>query len=226
MVQGGITTTTGLYSDEILNDWFKKAYAFAAGYRKWPFTEGRVSTTFASLVTDEDGLLVGEYPEGWKSDSIRLLKIGGERLDKKDFYKFQNYLEDNSSAEDKIFSDFSRRYYVNPNASVSGTVVMWGQYSPYLDVTDLSALTVFSYNEDEGNEAIVEEMMSYVKKKEDKLAEAEAHHKRAIEILDRIWQRTREEQFAYQEVGGDGMFERFDAVEGGFHDEILKRDQF
>ncbi len=69
IVQGGISTSVGFFTDTILNTWIDKAHKWAAGYKKWPFTEGRVSTTYvADASTDEVGFT---YPEGWKPDSIR-----------------------------------------------------------------------------------------------------------------------------------------------------------
>ena len=52
-------------------------------------------------ILDEVGF---NYPEGWKPDSIRLLRIGGKRFKKINFYKYQEFREDFSSDKKKIFS--------------------------------------------------------------------------------------------------------------------------
>lgn len=226
LVRLSISTTTTSASgvtDTILNNWLLEAYRWAAAYKKWPFTEGRVSTTYATAITtNEDGYLVGDYPEGWKSDSIRLLKIGGNEVSKKEFYKFTKYLEDNSSANDRIFSDYSRRFYINPRIDVSGTVTVWGQYTPVVDLTDYTvAVTVF---EQDGNDAIAEEMLRYAKERQQKSNEAEVHHQKAKEILDGIWERVQAEQYAYQLPSDDGIFKRFDVLKGGFEEN--NTDQF
>src|SRR3990167_2626147 len=106
LVRLGVSSTVAYYTDAIILEWITQAHKWAAGYKKWPFTEGRVSTTFASLYTNEDGYLTGVYPEGWKPDSIRLLTIGGKRVDKKNFYKFQEFLEDNPASTERLFTDF------------------------------------------------------------------------------------------------------------------------
>ena len=225
LVRNQTSTAVAFYTDSILNDWADQGYKWAAAYKKWPFTEGRASTTYASLIADEDSMLVGQYPEGWKSDSIKMMRIGGKKVDKKEFYKFRQYLEDNESATDRYFSDFGRQYYINPNIDISGTVTVWGQYTPGILDDAITATTVFSA-EEEGNEAIVEMMMSYAKKREKKLNESQVHQAEAMRILEGIWTRIQAEQYGYQVPPDDGMFKRFDVLEGGFSDEIFKRNQF
>lgn len=227
LIQNQKSTTAAFYTDAILSDFIDKAHKYSAGFKKWPFTEGRQSTTFASLVTDEDGFLRGEFPEGWKPETIRLLKIGGKRLIKKDFQKFHQYFEENASADDRFFTDRGLNYYINPNIDLSGTVTVWGQYTPAtIDATDDTAKTVFTDNAEEGNEAIVEFMLSYAMKREKKKAEALSHVKEGQRILNEIWDRIKDEQFDYEGTPDDGMFERIDVVEGALRDDLFKRDQF
>jgi hypothetical protein len=227
LVQLQASTTVGFYTDAILDDWIDKAHQWAAGYKKWPHTEGRASTTFASLASNADGLLEGNYPEGWRADSIRKMRIGGKRVKKQNFEKFLDFIEDFSSDTRRMFSDYGRVYYVNPNIDLSGTVAVWGQYSPAtIDSTDDQAETVFSQGAEEANEAIIEEVISYAKKREQKLAEAQAHHQSARAILDELWSRHGDEQFGYHSPDNDGMFERFDAVDGMYYNDKFKRDQF
>lgn len=227
LIRNNISTTDSFVDDTTLQNWSRDAHIYCAGYKKWPGTEGRVSTTFASYVTDEDGLLVGEYPEGWKPDSIRLLKIGGKIVAKKNFYKFQQFMEDNPSSTERIFSDYNRRIYVNPNIDLSGTVTAWGQFTPAVDTSDVSnAVTIFSNFDEEGNEAIVERMTAYLKRREGEDDEAEKAEKRANEKLDEVHGKIKDEQFGYQDTDNDGLFKRMDVVNGGFREDIISRDQF
>jgi hypothetical protein len=227
LVRNNRTTTDGFITNAILQDWTRQAITWVCSYKKWPATEGRVSTTFASLKTSEDGYLVGEYPEGWKSDSIRLLTIGGKEVEKKNFYKFRKFVEDYPSDNDRVFTDFNRQYYVNPRIDLSGTVTCWGQYTPFIDVTDLSATTPFSGNEEEANEAIVDKMSSYLKYRENKGNEALVCEQSAKLKLNELWQRIQDEQFAYQQPKGDyGMWERVDILGGDYYSDTIKRDQF
>lgn len=213
------TSASGKFTDDIMHDWFHAAYRWATARHKTPLTEGRVSTTFT-------GNEESEYPEGWKSDSIRYLEIGGDRYQKTLFQDYMDYRENYSDGEDKIFTDHGRRIFINPNADGSGTLTMWGQYTPAkLDVSDRDSLTVFSDAEIEGNDAIVEEMSKFVKLRERKLDEAEYHHAEAKSILDEIYGRIGGEQMGYLPKESE-MFERIDVLGGGYYEDTLKRDQF
>ena len=224
LVQLGASTTVAFYTDTILDDWVDKAHQWASGAHKWPFTEGRINTTYVADASLEVGF---NYPEGWKPDSIRLLHVGGKRFKKLNFLNYQEFREDFPDDEKKVFSDHGRLYFINPNADVSGTTTMWGQFTPAaLAETDGTVTTVFSDVVDEGNEAIVEEVMSYAKKKQQNLQEALVHHQRAQQILEEIWKRIQDEQFAYQNVEGEGLFKRIDVLGGALRDDIFKRDQF
>lgn len=223
LVRSGVSTTTttsgGLYTDTILNSWVNSAHRWAASYKKWPFTEGRVSTTYAG--TEEI-----PYPENFKTDSIRFITIDGERFQKTNFEDYVIFRDERPDANDKIFSDFSRIYFINPSAGLSGTLWAYGQYLvASLDTTDLTATTIFSNAEEDGNEAIVEEMISYARMREKKTQEAEYHHQRAQQLLDKIWEKNGAEQFAYQ-AKDRGMFSRVNIVNGRRWSDEIKRDQF
>lgn len=226
LVRSNRATTDSFITDAMLNDWVRQANNWATTFKKWPFSEGRVSTTWASGVTSEDGYTVFEYPEGWKSDAIRLLTVGGKRVEKKQFNEFQKYLEDVSGATDRIFTDFARRIYVNPRIDVSGTVTAWGQYSPVIDPTDQTATTVFSYNDEDGNEAMVLQMISYLKDREHLADESMLFAQKAQAKLEEVWGRIAIEQFNYGPTQTDGMWKRIDIVNGGYRKDINNPNQF
>lgn len=225
LVRLGKDTTSAWTSATIVNSWVDQAHRWASGFKKWPFTEGRVSTTFASLVTSEDGYLRGEYPEGWKSDSIRQLVIGGDRVQKLNWEDFQMYLENHEDDNERIFSDFGRSYYINPRIDLSGSTTVWGQYTPaILDDESASDDTVFR-GEEEGNQAIIEESVSYALRRDGKETEYINHHKIAEDHLNKLWERITAEQFAYQSKDR-GMFTRVDILNGGYYDDELDTNQF
>lgn len=226
LVRLGTSSTSGYYSDTILNDWLKQAHVFCAGYRKWPFAEGRVSTTFTSSNTDELGNVVYNYPEGWKADSIRLLQIDGKRLEKLTLRDFQQLREDYPSANDRVYTDFAQRYYINPSIDLSGTITLWGQYTPAeLDTSDNTTQTVFSTSDDEGNLAIVEEMQAYAYSRERDEQRAQIHHQKALELLEQVWKKYADEQFGYL-TKNRGIWERIDVLDGQRYGDQLRRDQF
>jgi len=218
LVRNNRTTTDGFITDANLKTWFNDANIWGASYKKWPFTEGRVSTTYTT---------VEEWNfEGYKADSFRILQVGGKRLKKLNFEDYQIFREEEASSNDRVYSDFGKLVFINPNIDASGTLTGWGQYQPIVDVTDETGLTVFSDWDAEGNEAIYEKMSSFLKRREHLTQEAELHDQRANTKLDEIWKRILDEQFKYQtHPTSGGMFERFDVLDGRPTDEI-KRDQF
>ena len=222
LVRNNRTTTDAFITDDMLEDWVREAHTWSASRYKWPFTEGRVSTTYA---VDSDDIGLG-LPEGWKADSIRLLQVGGKRFTKINFLNYQQFREDFASDSKKVWSDHGRLYFINPNADVSGTTTFWGQYQPLIDPTDPNATTIFSTNDEEGNEAIVEKITSYLKRREHLVDEAEVHDQRAVSKLDEVWQRIKDEQFAYKNVEDEGLFKRIDVLGGAFRDDLNKRDQW
>lgn len=227
LVRNNRTTTDGFITDATVQGWLKDAHTWATGYKKWPMTEGKYSTTSASTTTSAEGYTTLGYPENWKSDSVRLLLVGGKRFDKKNFYKFQSFIEDNPADTSKIYSDFGRQILINPNASeFSGTVVLWGQYQPILDVTDLTAPTAFSNADEQGNEALVIKMTSYLKYREHLIYEAQVDDQTASAKLEEVFTKIGEEQFAYQDTQNEGWMKRFDVLRGGFKEDIFRRDQW
>jgi len=219
LVRGNIATSVGFVNDTILNDWARAAALWAASTHKFPFSEGRVSTTFSA--TEEWNF------EGYKADSFRLVQIGGKRLKKLDFRNYQIFREEEPNATERVFSDFGRTVFINPKVDLTGTLTAWGQYTPNLDPTLKTDTTVFSGYDEEGNEAIVLEMLAYLKDREKKPLESKAYHDRATLLLDGIWKRALDEQFQYQtHPDSGGMFRRFDVLEGDYQEEIFRRDRF
>ena len=219
LVKLNTSTTVAFYSETIINNWINQAYLYTAGYKKWPFTERRDNTT--SFSTEENS-----YPSDFRTDSIRLLQVGGERLQKLNFEDYQIYREENPTGTEKVYSDFGRTFFINPYAGVTGTITAWGQYAVAdLDTTDNTATTVFSAGEEDGNSAIVEEVLSYAKLRESKPSEAKFHHERCLEILSNIWERHQAEQFAYH-TKDRGMFERLDVLRGGMRDDLFNENRF
>ena len=216
----GVSTTNAFYTDAILDAWIKGATRWATSFKKWPFTEGRVSTTFAG--TEEWSF------EGYKADSFRMMQIGGKRLDKLNFEDYQIFREEDETGADRVFTDYGRLVFINPNIDLSGTLTAYGQYTPVdIDSTDLNSTTVFSNGDEEGNEAIVEEVISYAKTREQKDKEAEYYHQRAIQILDTVYKKVADEQFNYKtHRARGGMWKRIDVTAGGVEDDKINRDQF
>lgn len=230
LVRNNRSTTDSFITDSMLQGWLSDAHTWAAAYHKWPFTEGRISTTF----TTGTGEGSDEWNfEGYKSDSIRIMTIGGNRLVKLNYDDYRILKEERPDANDRVFSDFGRTVYINSKADVSGTLWAYMQYQPYIDTTEDAAtvaggggVTIFSDWDEEGNEALVEKMSCFLKRREHLENEAELHDKRAANKLEEVYQRALDEQYAYQtSPTREGWMRRFDVIQGGYSDEI-NRDQF
>ena len=221
----GVTTTAAFYTDTIMDDFIKSAHRIATSFKKWPFTEGRVSTTFAAGTgTDSDEYIF----EGYKSDSFRILTIGGKRHKKLNFEDYLIFREERPQSDSRVYSDYGRLVYINPNTDASGTMTAYGQFVPIdPDTTDPSSTTVFSESEAEGNEAIIELVLSFMNLRERKADKAKFHKENAATILDSIQGLIEDEGFNYQtDKTRGGMWERFDVVNGGLIDDIFNRNQF
>lgn len=217
LVRNNRTTTDSFITDTMLQDWLRASHTWASAFKKWPMTEGRVSTTYSA--TEELTF------EGYKADSFRIVKVGDKLLQKLNFKDYLTMKDDRPDANDRVYSDYGRTLFVNPSADVTGTLVAFGQYQPVIDPTDTSAETIFTSWDAEGNEAIVEKMTSYLKRRDSQVQEAELHDQRAGVKLEEVWGRIGDEQFGYHNQNSS-MWKRFDILDGSSYDDSIKRDQF
>ena len=222
LVRNNRTTADGFITDAMLLGWYLDANIWATSFKKWPFTEGRVETTF----TTGAGVNGDEWEfEGYKADSFRIITVGGKRLKKLNFDDYLIQQEETPDSTERVYTDYGKLLYVNPNADISGTLVAYGQYQPAVDATDEDYESVFTNWDREGNEAIVEKMTVYLKHREHLLDEANAHDQIAMQKLNEVWQRIQDEKFNYKtSPERDGIFERIDVIDGGFIDN--NTDQF
>lgn len=218
LVRNNRTTTDGFITDLMLREWLRNSNNYATTLYKWPLSEVRdksIAWTGAEEIPYTD--LTIDY----KADSIRILQIGGKKLRKTTFEDYQDFRELYPSGTDRIYADYGRTLFINPIADVSGTIAAFGQYTPQIDPTDATATTMFSTFDEEGNEAIVERMTGYLKAREHLLDEQELFNQKCNTTLAGLWKKVQDEQFNYQPGPvSDGMFKRFDAVDGGFRDDI------
>lgn len=224
LVRNNRTTTDSFITDTMLKDWVREANAYCTSRFPWPMTEGRDQTVAWTGVEEID---YSSFNLKYRTDSIRWISIGGNRLQKLNFEDYRIFKEESPDADDRVFSDFNRVLYINTLADVSGTIVAYGQYVPAIDPTDLTATTVFSTYDEQGNEAFVEKMTSYLKRREHLPDEAELHDQRADVKLGLVWDRIGEEQHRYHtHRDRGGMFKRIDIIGGDYEDRLFRRDQF
>lgn len=224
LIRNNRTTTDSFITDDILEDWIRDANRYCSTFKPWPFVEARDQTTSWSGTEEID---YSSFAVDYLSDSVRMILVGGKRLRKTNFEDYLIFREQSPSATDRIFSDYNRVLYINPNADVSGTLAAYGRYLPAIDPTDLTASTVFSTYDEEGNEALVEKMTSYLKRREHLPDEAELHDQRADAVMEKLWSRIGDEQHRYHtHRDRGGLWERVDVVNGNYEADVFKRDQF
>jgi len=224
LVRTGKSTTSGWITDTFLNDFLTQAHRWAAGFKPWPFTEGRVSTTYAT----GSGAGSDEYTfEGYKANSFRIMTVGNERLRKLNFDDYLILKDKTPAVTDKVFSDFANIIYINQQASLGGTLVAYGQYVPAkFDSTATDEETVFSNIAEDGSQAVIEEAISYVYKRDGKIVQAQEQHLLAKTLLEELWQRVQDEKHAYQtHANRGGMYKRIDVIGKGYYED-LSEDQF
>lgn len=231
------SSTAAFYTDTILLGWFQNALKWSHAYKKWPVTEymdSSKNTTAPDIGTDGY-----TYPTQLRSESIRWLRDSNSVLTKRIYQKityadYIQYQNDFPTGQDLVFSDFGRTFYVNPNIA-SGTLYVFGQTTPNVpSIIDSVASSLFSTADDEANESIVEEMVSYGLQREKTptsfykghyVSASSFHHQTATSILEELWKRHQDEQFAYQTKNRE-MFKRFSVERGALRDDLLRRDQF
>lgn len=223
LIRSGKDTTSAWTSESFINDWIDQAHQWAAGYKPWPFTEGRVSTTYTSASEEWNF-------EGYKADSFRFIEIGGKQLTKLSFEQYKRFKEDRPSDNDRVCSDFGATLLINTLADVSGTLTVYGQYQP-ANIADGdgndTTNSVFNGVATEGDEAIIEEVLSKIANRDTKPDEATLHHTKAEKLLDRLWSRYEDEQYKYKShPKSEGMFKRFDVLKGRDRDDSLNSNQF
>jgi len=192
-----------LFSLEDIKAWINLAVKRAWDYARWIFSEEAVYTQTSS----EEYY---DYPENFVSDSIRILKVEQDDgkmaiYEKITFDDYQKYREEYPDGKDKVFSDYQRFYFINPNtfSGAGKRIEIWGKKRAPKLVNDDDLLPFSPDSKDEensGNEAIVKLAYSIAlgsEKKKDK-TRAVIEEKEAYAMLDVIATRELGEQAQYK----------------------------
>ena len=192
-----------LFKLDDLKSWINLAAQRAWDFHKWIFSEEAV---YSQTSSEE----YYDYPDNFVSDSIFLLKVEQadgkmETYGKKRYEDYMKYREDYSDGEDKIFSDYRRYYFINPNtfSGAGRKIEIWGKKKAIKLLDDADLLPFSPDTDDEensGNEAIVKiayaiALASDKKKDPSKAAREEAD---AYTMLKIIADKEKEEQIRYQ----------------------------
>lgn len=215
LVRLGSDTTSSFYTETMIRNWLDSAHKWASAFHKWPQTEYKDKSGSFTKSTE-----TYSYPNaGFRTDSIRILQIGSNLFQKKNFEDYLKYRENYPDRTDKFFSDYGRTLYVNPNCA-SGTIYTYGQLTPATLglVASSTASTVFANSEDEVDEAIIEKALSLAFLKEKKIQESIAYENSAKQKLEEAWQRIKDEQAMYQTIDKP-MFSDFDVLKGDINND-------
>lgn len=223
IVRMGLDTTSTFITEKMVRDWLNEAHLWATAYKKWPFTEYMdMSGTFVTGGQEWD------YPNiNFKTDSIRSLLIGTDVramrvFEKKLFTDYLKYITDYPFGTDKIFSDYGRTLFINPNCA-SGTIVCFGQLTPpTLGLVSAStASTVFNGYDPEGDDAIIDKVCSYASRRMKKFGDAADYENRARTTLEELWKRVQDEQALYQ-TKDRALFERLNLLDDNDYENPLQ----
>jgi hypothetical protein len=194
-----------LFSDTDLGAWIQLGVIDAWDFKPWPFT--RKTKTGTTIATD-----YYDYPQDLMNGSIYLLKVGGKEYKKLLMEDYLKALEDNSSAQDRIWSEDETYIFVNKNAYTVGDAMdLYGkkiapQVSSGSDILPFSPIT--DNEEHSGNHAIIMLAQSWAleSEKKNKPDVAVGVRKEALGILKTLW-RPYAESKSYLQSKGRPMFE-------------------
>ena len=201
-------TTSTFWTQTMIKNWINRGVIWAVNFKPWPFTErSEYTKSRANAEYYDYPLDTPDGPPAFKSDSIRLCQVEQDdgtmaTYQKTNYIDFMKYLEGTANGDndgtDKIFSDFRRRYFINPIITVSGRkIIIWGQEK----AKELSAdtdETPFAEGEETGDQAIILYAKNLALKKARRYNDATAELNEAIRLLIEIWTRISDEQAQYQ----------------------------
>lgn len=188
-----------LWSDTDLQTVIQLGVLKAWDYRNWPFTQNSATgTTAGATIAAPQTLMAG---------SIFLLRINSKEYKKLLYEDYLKYLEDYSSATDRIWSEYKRTIYLNANSFTVGQAYeLYGKgLAPTLSSSgDLLPFSPDADNyEHSGNEAIVQLAYSEAldSEKLNKSPQAEIERKKAYDTLNILWKPFAESRALLQSKG-------------------------
>ena len=191
-----ISAGNTFWTDDMIKQWVDKANIWACSYHPWPFTEG------SKYIPSVAGQRYYDYPVDFRSDSLTRLTIADSNgidvpYNLIRYDAFMNYLHNNPNGDDLLFTDYERKYFINPVPTVDGlTITVWGQQVPDPLVND-GDTSPFAEGAPDGEEAIIKKALQIAYSKND-IKKAAAMRDEAMFILDNLWKRISEGQARYK----------------------------
>lgn len=179
--------SNGLFDSAQIKRWLNMAKDKALSYRKWPFLEA----TGTDLIESGGSY---PYPTLAKTKSVWLITVDGERFVKISYEDYLKYLEEFSSGDNKVWSEYDRTIHINGNAVIVGNaVIMYGQIG-VVDMSTGTDKTPFDEAEPSGDEAVIKfaRAIALGSEKLKNPVKATKENSEAKDILDDIWNRLME----------------------------------
>lgn len=110
-----------------------------------------------------------DYPSEFISGSIVALEIDGKDYSEITYESFIQFKRDYPNSDDRYFANFGRYFFVTPTPTAEGTanISAWGAIQAD-SLDDNDSVTIFSYNKQSGNEAVVEKALSVATERDDR----------------------------------------------------------
>lgn len=202
-----VETTDAFYTDALIGRAVNTAYRWLGALKNWPQTE------MAYKRNTNIGQQYYNYPETFKSDSLRRLRFNNEEYTKKNFRLIEQRQDVSPvTAGERIFSDYKRQYFIYPTPSVVAEVAVWGHEIPQKMVNDVDE-HVFA------DEADLEDILLkkakallYMKARGTMYERGQALDQEAKADAEAVWKLVKKNQAEYQTTDNDPMFNRIDVL--------------
>lgn len=153
-----VSSNSSLFPPSRIQTLIKDAHMWATSLFIWQeLVRAKTTSTIANH----------EYydcPVEFRTGTIVMIEIDGKEYDRKNFEDFRDYRRNNPTSTTRIFANYARQFFISPIPTVtgSGNMDVWGAIqAPQLVLS--TDKTIFSGNNDEGNEAIVKKAMAVAK---------------------------------------------------------------
>ena len=177
-----VSDNSSLFPSTRITSLIKDAYIWATQLFYWhDLVRARCTSTSA-------GYEYYDYPENFRSESIIRMEVDDKEYLRKNFEDYQAYKKANPGTNKKMFASFGRQFFINPTPTVTGdnNIVIWGAIQA--DALESStSVSIFSYNKEEANEAVIKKAMSVALARSD-AAQAKQELGDAVVILTKIAQ--------------------------------------
>lgn len=180
-----VGTNSSFFPPDTIDSALNRAYRKTGALFNWPALEDAKST-----VTEANENYL-DAPNNWKPNSLWRLEIDGKVYgDEPDhmpmsFHDFLDWKDDtaNANSTDKKWAVQWLRYFFTPTPTEAGLVVtVWGQKS-VSKMTGDDSTTIFSYNMQECNEALILEADAILNRKGNSMNDGQFLSAEAKQIL-------------------------------------------